>query len=74
MRIDALLFAYLTTMLAGIALVAAYYERRRRRFEPMPSKDHIFRCSKCAFVYTDDEDVDRSRCPQCGTSNEEIEF
>lgn len=73
MTIDQLLFVYLAAMLAGIAIVAIYYERRRR-FEPMPSKDHIFRCAKCAFVYTDDEDVDRSRCPQCGTVNEEIEF
>lgn len=74
MSLDALLFAYLAVMLAGIAIAAVYYERRRRRFEPIPSKDHIFRCEKCSFVYTDDEDVDRSRCPQCGTQNDEIEF
>jgi predicted Zn-ribbon and HTH transcriptional regulator len=32
------------------------------------------RCEKCGFVYTDDPDVDRSRCSQCGKSNEAIEF
>ena len=26
----------------------------------------FFCCSKCGFVYTDDADVDWSRCTQCG--------
>ncbi len=71
---ETLLFVYLTTLLAGVFAVAVYSERRRKTFEPTPSKDHIFRCGKCAFVYTDDPDIDRSRCPQCGTMNEIIEF
>ena len=74
MRIETLLFWFLASMLGGIAIIAVYYERRRRRFEPTPTRDHIFRCEKCSFVYTDDEDVDRSRCPQCGTHNEEFKF
>jgi len=49
-------------------------ERRRRSFEPQPTEDTIFRCRKCAYVYTDDEDVEVSRCPQCGTTNEAVEF
>ncbi len=74
MTVDALLLSYVVILLAGLALVAVYYEFRRKRFEPTPSEDHIFRCEKCAFVYTDDSDVDRSRCPQCGTPNEVFSF
>ncbi|MEK7684178.1 MAG: hypothetical protein AAB466_02010 [Verrucomicrobiota bacterium] len=74
MTVDALLLSYVVILLAGLALVAVYYELRRKRFEPAPSEDHIFRCEKCAFVYTDDCDVDRSRCPQCGTPNEVFSF
>lgn len=74
MATDALMVAYVVCLLAGIAVAAVYYEMRRKRFEPTPSEDHIFRCERCAFVYTDDPDVDRSRCPQCGTLNESINF
>jgi predicted Zn-ribbon and HTH transcriptional regulator len=54
--------------------VGIYSELRRRRFEPTPSEDHIFRCGRCGYVYTDDPDVDRSRCFQCGQMNKAIEF
>jgi predicted Zn-ribbon and HTH transcriptional regulator len=63
---DALLFAYVVSLLAALSAVALYSDFRRKRFEPTPSADRIFRCEKCAFVCTDDADVDRSRCPQCG--------
>jgi rubrerythrin len=71
---DQLVFLYVVTLLAAISIVAIYYEFRRKRFEPTPSEDKIFRCEKCAFVYTDDADVDRSRCPQCGTINNIFRF
>ena len=71
---DKLLFAYLVSLLAALSVVAIYSELRRRRFRPTPSEDHVFRCEKCGLVYTDDADVDRSRCSQCGTVNEAIEF
>lgn len=71
---DKLLFIYLLFLLAGLSAIAVYSELRRRQFRPAASEDHIFRCEKCGFVYTDDADVDRSRCSQCGTSNEAIEF
>ena len=71
---DALIFAYVVVLLAALSATAIYFEHRRRRFEPSPSEDHIFRCEKCGFVYTDDSDVERSRCPQCGTLNIMIEF
>jgi len=74
MSIDAALFLYFFCLLAGLCFVGIYYELRGRRFEPTPTEDHIFRCERCAFVYTDDPDVDRSRCPQCGTTNEKITF
>jgi uncharacterized paraquat-inducible protein A len=65
---------YVLFCLVVVALLALYTEHRQRRFGPTPSDDHIFRCGKCSFVYTDDPDVDRSRCPQCGTQNEAIRF
>jgi predicted Zn-ribbon and HTH transcriptional regulator len=74
MPLDSLIFAGLVSMLAGLSAITLYSEMHRKRFEPRPTEDHIFRCEKCAFVYTDDADVDRSRCPQCGTVNDSIEF
>ncbi len=71
---DKLIFLYVVTLLAALAVIAIYYEFRRKRFEPTPSEDKVFRCEKCAFVYTDDADVDRSRCPQCGTINNVFRF
>lgn len=62
-------------MLVGaLCGVVIYAEFRQRRFKPAPSQDRIFRCTKCGSVYTDDPDVDRSRCVQCGQLNEAIEF
>ena len=74
MSLSTLFLGYVVSLLAALCAVAIYSEQRRRRFEPRPSQDHIFRCKKCGFVYTDDADVDRSRCPHCATSNDAIEF
>lgn len=74
MSIANLILTYVVVLLAGLAGVGIYSELRRRRFEPRPSEDRIFRCQKCGFVYTDDADVDRSRCSQCGRMNGAIEF
>ena len=74
MSADALIFGYVVVLLAALLLVAIYSEHRRRRFEPAPSEDNIFRCETCGFVYTDDSDVERSRCPQCGTLNSVFKF
>ena len=71
---DALILVYVTSVLAALAGVALYSAMRSRKFEPTPSNDRVFRCAKCGFVYTDDPDVDRSRCSQCGKMNEAIEF
>jgi predicted Zn-ribbon and HTH transcriptional regulator len=69
-----LILTYVVVMLAALTGVVVYTEMRRRRFEPRPSEDRIFRCGRCGYVYTDDSDVDRSRCSQCGQTNEAIRF
>lgn len=74
MSLDGIIFTYVTVLVAAITGIAVLYERRRRRFEPEPTEDHLFRCRKCSYVYTDDSDVELSRCPHCGTSNEVVEF
>jgi len=74
MSIPHLILAYVVVLLAGIGGLAIYTELRRRRFQPTPSEDRIFRCRRCGYVYTDDPDVDRSRCSQCGQMNKAIEF
>ena len=74
MPIHNLILTYVIVLLAALTAVGIYAELRRRRFEPTPSEDRIFRCRRCGYVYTDDPDVDRSRCSQCGQMNEAIQF
>ncbi len=74
MAIHNLILTYVIVLLVSLTAVAIYAELRRRRFEPTPSEDRIFRCRRCGYVYTDDPDVDRSRCSQCGQMNEAIQF
>lgn len=74
MAIHNLILTYVIVLLASLTAVGIYAELRRRRFEPTPSEDRIFRCRRCGYVYTDDPDVDRSRCSQCGQINEAIQF
>ncbi len=74
MSIPNLILAYVITLVGALAGLAIYVELRRRRFEPTPSEDRIFRCSRCGYVYTDDPDVDRSRCTQCGQMNDAFQF
>jgi len=74
MTIPALILAYAVGLLGALLGLGIYSEMRRRRFKPPPSEDRVFRCVDCGYVYTDDPDVDRSRCAQCGKLNEPIEF
>ena len=74
MSIETLLFGYVLALLAALSGVAIFTDQRQRRFGPTPSEDRIFRCEKCGFIYTDDGDVDRSRCSLCGVLNEAIRF
>ena len=69
-----ILIGYLFVLLGALIAAVIYTELRQRRFDPSPAQDRIFRCTKCGSVYTDDPDVDRSRCVQCGQLNEAIEF
>ncbi len=69
-----LITTYLLSALAALTGLAVYAELRRRRFEPTASLDRVFRCRKCGYVYTDDPDVLRSRCSQCGQMNDAIQF
>src|SRR5438046_2931824 len=74
MPVHDLILSYVVLLLAAVSALGIYSEFRRRRFQPGPSADRIFRCERCGYVYTDDPDVDRSRCSQCGRMNEAIEF
>ena len=74
MSISDLILTYVVVLLAALAGVSIYSELRRRRFQPTPSEDRIFRCGRCGYIYTDDSDVDRSRCSQCGRTNKAIVF
>ena len=74
MPLARLLFTYVLLLLGSLAAVAVYTEFRQRRFKSTESSDRIFRCARCGYVYTDDPDVDRSRCSQCGQMNEPIQF
>ena len=74
MPVDMLLLSYTVALLGMLTIVVTWSELRRRRFTPKPSQDRIFRCEKCGFVYTDDPDVDRSRCSQCGEMNQPVTF
>jgi hypothetical protein len=74
MNIRALIEVYVALTLGALCVVGIFSELRRRRFGPAHPEDRVFRCTKCGFVYTDDADVDRSRCIHCGKLNEPIEF
>ena len=74
MSAETLIRAYVLSLLAALSLLAIYSDIRSRRFRPAREKDRIFRCERCGSVYTDDADVDRSRCSQCGMLNEQIQF
>ena len=74
MSSSALIVIYVAVLLGALIGLWVFSEMRRHRFGPARTQDRIFRCTKCGFVYTDDADVDRSRCSQCGKLNEPIEF
>ena len=74
MSISLLLIIYVAATLGAVCIIGIYSELRRRRFGPAHPEDRVFRCKSCGYVYTDDADVDRSRCTQCGKLNEPIVF
>lgn len=74
MPFQTLILAYTVSFLAAVSAIALHCAMRRKRFEPTPSEDRVFRCKRCEFVYTDDPGVDFSRCPRCGTHNHWFKF
>jgi len=66
---ESLISFWILGLLVALAAIAFRNELRRRRVEREVSEDRIFRCSNCGLVYTDDAEVDRSRCPGCGRTN-----
>jgi ribosomal protein L37E len=74
MSSEKLIYAYVVSLLAALSILAIYSEIRSRRFGPGRKQDRIFRCERCGWIYTDDTDVERSRCSQCGMLNEPFEF
>ena len=74
MSSDWLIFLYVAFALGAICVIGILSELRRRRFGPAHPEDRVFRCSKCGNVYTDDADVERSRCTQCGKLNEPVVY
>jgi len=74
MSSEKLIYAYVVSLLAALSILAIYSEIRSRRFGPGRKQDRIFRCVRCGWIYTDDTDVERSRCSQCGMLNEPFEF
>jgi protein-arginine kinase activator protein McsA len=74
MSIASLLLIYVALTLGVLCGVGIFSELHRRRFGPAHPEDRVFRCAKCGLVYTDDADVDRSRCAQCGKLNVPVEF
>ena len=71
---DQVIFLCFAVVISLLGVFALLYEFRRKRFEPEPTEDRVFRCEDCAYVYTDDHDVDRSRCPECGLFNSPFVF
>ena len=68
------IFLFLFVLLSGWAVVAFYTRRQDVKFDHAASHDHVFRCGGCEYVYTDDGDVERSLCPECGKMNNSVQF
>jgi len=74
MQPETLLTILILSLLTGLGFLALMDEFRKRRIQASASSDHIFRCDQCSMIYTDDIDVERSRCPQCGRTNDIFAF
>jgi len=74
MSIADLLMVYVALALGALCVAGIFSDLRRRRFGPAHPEDRVFRCAKCGLVYTDDADVERSRCTQCGKLNTPVVF
>ncbi len=71
---ESIIALWVALLLAALGSFALADEFRRRRIGSDVSQDQVFRCVRCGSVYTDDPEVERSRCPQCGKTNEAVRF
>jgi|TARA_B100001971_G_C18263544_1_gene589429 predicted Zn-ribbon and HTH transcriptional regulator len=69
-----IIFLFLTVLLVGWAMIAYYARRQNVKFDYSVSHDRVFHCKGCEYVYTDDDDVERSLCPECGQMNNSVQF
>ncbi len=69
-----IIFVFLFLLLSGLAGLAFYTRQQSFDLGPASSGDKVFRCAECDYVYTDDEDVERSLCPECGRMNSPVQF
>ena len=69
-----IIFLFLIVLLSGWAAIAFYARRQDVKFDHASNHDHVFRCEGCEYVYTDDGDVERSLCPECGKMNNSVQF
>jgi hypothetical protein len=67
---DTAVVVYLLVALAIIIVATLRNFLRRRATYAELKPTHIFSCARCAHPYLDDCDLERSRCPRCGTMNE----
>lgn len=65
---------WVATLLGGLGWLLILDEFRMRRIRAAGRTETLFRCEKCSLVYTDDPGLERSRCPQCGRTNDAIGF
>ena len=68
------IFWFMIGLLLGWAAVSFYLRRQGVGFSLQSSGDRVFRCMGCDYVYTDDEDAERSLCPECGKMNSPVQF
>jgi uncharacterized paraquat-inducible protein A len=71
---DTYIALLVTGLLGSVGLLLLADEFRLRRIRGVAQVDTLFRCTRCTFVYTDDPGVERSRCPQCGQTNQVVRF
>jgi len=69
-----IIFVFLFLLMAGWAGLAFYTRQQGFGLGPTSSGDKVFRCVECDYVYTDDEDAERSLCPECGRMNRPVQF
>jgi len=74
MSIPTLIVIYVALLLGALCVVGIYSEMRRAASARRTRRTGFFAARLAVTSITDDADVDRSRCIQCGKLNEPIVF